>query len=94
MAIYAALGVPEVWRYDGETLRSYLLQPDGTYQQAECSPTFPTIPLEEFARFVPPDPAKDSLSELRAFSEWVRGHLPRKRRGRNPDPRRRKGRSS
>ena len=31
--IYAALGVPEIWRFDGESLRVYQLQPDGTYPQ-------------------------------------------------------------
>src|SRR3954454_19090485 len=31
MGIYAALGVPEVWRFDGETLRVAQLRADGTY---------------------------------------------------------------
>ena len=32
--IYAALGVPEVWRFDGETVRIDRLGPDGTYAEA------------------------------------------------------------
>ena len=37
MAIYGALGVPEVWRFDGEGLQVWLRQPDGTYQLSTTS---------------------------------------------------------
>ena len=49
--IYAALGVPEIWRFDGESLRVYQIQADGTYMQCESSPTFPFLPLEDVVRF-------------------------------------------
>lgn len=32
MPIYAAMRVPEVWRFKGELLKAYILQPDGTYK--------------------------------------------------------------
>src|SRR5438094_1525262 len=35
MAIYAALRVPEVWRWDAETLSVHLLTARGTYRQSE-----------------------------------------------------------
>src|SRR5688500_6748040 len=44
--IYAALGVPEIWRFDGESLRVFQLGPDGDYRACERSPTFPELPLE------------------------------------------------
>jgi Uma2 family endonuclease len=94
LALYAAFGVPEVWRFDGETIRVHLLQPDGTYRSAERSPTFPTIPLDEVARVALPDPNQDFLSAVGAFREWVREHLPRQRRPRTRGSKRRKGRSS
>jgi Uma2 family endonuclease len=75
MAIYAALGIPEVWRFDGATLHVHLLRAGGDYQPAERSPTFPKIPLGELVQFLRPDPAKDSLTELRSFREWVRARL-------------------
>jgi len=39
-SLYAAMGVPELWRYNGEVLRIYQLQ-DGRYVEVENSPTFP-----------------------------------------------------
>ncbi|HEX8200082.1 MAG TPA: Uma2 family endonuclease, partial [Isosphaeraceae bacterium] len=44
LGIYAALGVPEVWRYDGQALRVLALQPDGTYAVGEASFQFPFLP--------------------------------------------------
>ena len=75
MSIHAAFGIPEVWRYDGETFRVHLLQPSGAYQEVERSPTFPKIPPAEFAQFIRPNPDRDSLTENRTFREWVRERL-------------------
>ena len=36
---YVAIAVPELWIYDGRTLRIYLLQ-NGEYAESETSPTF------------------------------------------------------
>ena len=75
MSIYAALGVPEVWRFDGNTLRVELLQSDGTYAVAERSLAFPRIPVSELVPFLQPSAELDSLSVLRSFRVWVREHL-------------------
>jgi Uma2 family endonuclease len=69
--IFAAYRVPEVWRYDGESVHIHLLQSDGTYATVERSPTFPAIPVAEIARFLAPDPNQDYLSTVRAFRAWV-----------------------
>jgi Uma2 family endonuclease len=76
MAIYAALKVPQVWCFDGESERVYLLQPDGTYQQANESPTFPGIPVAEMVRFLQPE--EDYLTVQRKFRAWVRRQRGRK----------------
>jgi Uma2 family endonuclease len=71
MAIYAALRVPEVWRWNGETLRIFLLTARGTYRQSDHSKAFPFLPLTEFAEFL----TRTDLSEtqlLRSFRAWVR----------------------
>jgi Uma2 family endonuclease len=81
MAIYAALGVPEIWRYDAETLQAYHLQPDGTYALAETSLSFPWLPLAEVARFIELGPTMDKLSWLRAVRAWVREHVVPRVRG-------------
>jgi Uma2 family endonuclease len=77
MKILAALGVPEVWRFDGDSVRVLLLQPDRTYRPGDASPTFPGIPLQELVRFAQPDEHVDYLSMVRSFRAWVRQHLPK-----------------
>ena len=72
MALYASLGVPEVWRFDGTTLCPHLRQADGTYQPGENSLIFPGVPLDELARLAEPDEAKDILTVLHEFRAWVR----------------------
>ncbi len=50
-ALYAQLGIPEFWRYDGEVLRIYQLQL-GEYQEVATSPTFPWLQKEVFYQFL------------------------------------------
>ena len=52
MGIYATLKVPEVWRWDEETLFVHLLTPRGTYRSSKRSKAFPFLPLDEFASFL------------------------------------------
>jgi Uma2 family endonuclease len=75
LGLYAALGVPEVWRFDGEAITVHQLQADGTYRMAERSPTFPTVPLAEVARFLQPNEALDYLGVIRSFRDWVRAQV-------------------
>ena len=49
--LYAAMGVPEFWRYNGETLNIYQLV-EGKYKEGEISPTFPTIQKEDLYHFL------------------------------------------
>jgi Uma2 family endonuclease len=75
MAIYAALGIPEVWRCDGAILRAHLLQPNGSWLASETSPTFPKVPLAGIVPFLQPSETTDYLSMIRAFHAWVRAQL-------------------
>src|SRR5207248_8848460 len=43
--VYAALGVPEMWRYDGE-LHVLHLQANGEYVERERSLSFPFLPID------------------------------------------------
>jgi len=70
--IYAALGVPEIWRYDGKSLRVFRLGADGEYEPTATSPSFPYLPLEEFARFIQPGPGEDQLTWSKRFRAWIR----------------------
>jgi Uma2 family endonuclease len=69
--IYAAIGVPELWRYDGDSLRIFRLRPDGTYERTEVSPAFPFLPIEEFAAFFDPLPGEDQTTRSKRFRAWV-----------------------
>jgi hypothetical protein len=76
MAIYAALRVAEVWRFKDQTLGIYLLQPDGTYQRAEKSLSFPEIPVTELPRFLRLAESADHLTVIRQLRAWVRTFRP------------------
>jgi Uma2 family endonuclease len=86
MGIYAALRVPEIWRYDGETLRVEPLQPDGTYATSKTSLAFPFLPLDEVVRFLQQGAAMDHAEWERTLRAWVRAELvPRMAEGRRND---------
>jgi Uma2 family endonuclease len=70
--IYASLGVPELWRYDGDTLRIFALGPDGKYARTETSRAFPFLPIAEFAAFFDPLPGEDQTTWSKRFRAWVR----------------------
>ena len=75
-AIYAALRVPQVWCFDGKSLRVHLLQPDGRYLEANESPTFPGIPVAEIVRFLQPE--QDYLTVQKEFRAWAKRYRQRK----------------
>lgn len=70
--IYAAIGVPELWRYDGDTLRIFQLGPDGKYKRTEVSSAFPFLPIAEFAEFFDPRAGEDQTTWAKRFRAWVR----------------------
>lgn len=75
MGIYAALRVPEVWRFDSEALFIHALQPDGTYEVLDHSPTFPRLPVAEVPAVVAAHMEADDNDALDAFRAWVRQHV-------------------
>ena len=73
MAIFAAFRIPEVWCYDGDELRIYLLQADGTFAPSDVSLAFPTIPVQELTRFIPPVGNLDYLGAVNSVRmRWGR----------------------
>jgi Uma2 family endonuclease len=43
--IYARLGIPELWQFDGQTIQYYELR-DGEYVATQISPAFPMLPAD------------------------------------------------
>jgi Uma2 family endonuclease len=72
LSIYADLGVPEVWIYDGTTLKVHQLQSGGTYAQQPRSPSFPFLPLEAIEGFLARRNETDETTWIRSFRAWVK----------------------
>jgi Uma2 family endonuclease len=74
MSIYAALGVPEVWRLSADGLTFNILL--GTrYQVRTHSLAFPSLASTDLVPFLTQQGQTDDLSIVRQFREWVRQHL-------------------
>jgi Uma2 family endonuclease len=76
IGIYAALGVPEIWCFDSESLRVYLLQGNRSYELRNQSLSFPFLPLAEFVRFLHQTEGLSETSLVRSFRTWLRAGLP------------------
>src|SRR5439155_7308631 len=59
--LFARLGVPEVWRFDGTALHIHVLKPDGAYSKVGQSQAFPVIRIPEIVPFLAFDPSQDYL---------------------------------
>jgi Uma2 family endonuclease len=81
LGIYAALGIPEIWKHDGEQLSVLLLQPDGAYAPSESSAAFPFLPMGEVARFLREYEPTNDTRWGRAFRAWVRDEVVPRVRG-------------
>jgi Uma2 family endonuclease len=85
MGIYAALGVPEVWRFDGEALSVHLLSKDGNYELSDTSAAFPFVPMGEIVRWVSDEDCSNDSEWGRAFRTWVREVIVPRARGDVPE---------
>jgi Uma2 family endonuclease len=73
LSIYAALGIPEVWRYDGQSLKMYCLD-NQDYQLCKFSIAFPFLSPANVERFLVLKQTTKENALIRQFREWVRGH--------------------
>ena len=74
LSIYAALGVPELWWYDGKQLLIYQLVA-GNYHLCQSSPTFTAIPVTEIPRFLQASRQQGEVKMAKAFRHWVKQQL-------------------
>ncbi len=75
LPIYASLGVPEVWRYDGKTLQYYHLE-QGSYDPRGTSLTFPQLPASVLVEFLQKRLEIGETQTLREFRAWIKAHCP------------------
>src|SRR6185436_1856197 len=69
--IYAALGVPEAWRYDGDSLTMYQLR-DGQYVASPASQSLPVLTSAVLTEFLARTPKQDQYDILLAFEDWLK----------------------
>ncbi|MFS8804061.1 Uma2 family endonuclease [Synechococcus sp. R55.6] len=69
--IYAQLGVPEIWQYNGRTLQYFRRQGD-TYCPVVESLSFPGLPASILQEFLEKRLILGEIPTLRQFREWAR----------------------
>jgi len=77
LSIYADIGVPELWFFDGASLVVRRLE-NSTYTEQDASVAFPFLDLKEVVRFMGRFEQLGETAWIRSFREWVRnryGHL-------------------
>ena len=78
LSIFAAVGVPEVWRYDGERVRILALAGD-SYVEREPSLAFPALRSAHLAELLATSQQMPRTAWLRHVRAWAQGatHSPR-----------------
>lgn len=76
MRIYAAIQVPEVWRWDKNGLAFLVLNADGKYDAATASLTFP-LPINpaDLMPFIAMRGQMDDNAVIRQFRAWIRAKV-------------------
>lgn len=71
MPIYAAVGVPEVWRYDRQELKIFRLE-ESEYRQLEESDLLPGVTSAQLTRFLQESQKLTRPEWTRRVREWAR----------------------
>jgi Uma2 family endonuclease len=74
MSIYAALGVPEIWRLSTGGI-TFLMLESGTYQVRPNSLSFPQLSSTDLPLFLGQWGQNDDTTIVRQFREWVKQQL-------------------
>jgi Uma2 family endonuclease len=72
--IYSALGVSELWRYDGNNLKFYQLV-EGEYGECKFSIAFPLVSVKDISRFIEQSKTMGEIALLKSFRNWVKKSL-------------------
>jgi Uma2 family endonuclease len=70
--LYAAIGIPELWRFDGSRFGIWSLESSRTYLPAQASRYFPGVSVSAIAGCVVDMTTVDDAARLRRFGEWIR----------------------
>ena len=70
--IFGELGVPEVWTFDGQTLRIFVHRGGDAYTEAAQSSILPQLAASELNRFLEMRGTCSETQIVRSFRPWVR----------------------
>jgi Uma2 family endonuclease len=71
-AIYGRMGVPELWRYDGNEFEFLLLQPSGEFQTGERSLALPQLRPQDIKRLLEATHGMDDVAFVNHCRSWAR----------------------
>ncbi|MGA7953670.1 MAG: Uma2 family endonuclease [Gloeobacterales cyanobacterium] len=75
-ALYATIGVPEFWRFNGQVWQIYHLQTD-TYVECDHTPIFPLVNKDDLYQFLAACQQDEVAAEVN-FRAWVRQQIAHK----------------
>jgi Uma2 family endonuclease len=84
MSIYATLGVPEVWRFDGSRFSIHLLREEGEFEESERSLALPDLTPDVVMRFLNLSDRLGEMELIRTFREWARGEAKGRKKAKRP----------
>lgn len=72
---YANFRVPELWQYDGEKLKVFVLEEaKNTYLEVNKSQIFPFLNLKQIPQLIEQSLDMGETATLKQFRQWVRNH--------------------
>jgi Uma2 family endonuclease len=80
MLVFAELGIPELWQYDGERLLFKSLGDDGKYHAIQQSLAFPGLSAADLQTFLDRRGTMGEIALDEALATWVRASLETSRR--------------
>lgn len=73
LALFASMGIPEVWRCDGERVTIYVLDQD-RFRESSASTVLPALTSDVLTRFLAASRTMLSPEWFQAVSDWARKH--------------------
>jgi Uma2 family endonuclease len=75
LGICEALGIAEVWRFNGQRIRAYHRRSDGRYVESDYSLHFPFLKVQEMVAFLQKRTEMDENRLVRLFRDWVQEQI-------------------
>jgi Uma2 family endonuclease len=73
--LYGGIGVPEVWRFEGQTLHIYVRRQADQYEETTQSSALPLLTLQPLAGFLEMRGSCGETQIVRSFRTWVQQQL-------------------